>query len=150
MIVSLTAPDVDSAAGVDHDWDLLLVCAAGYILTSVGRIHQLFPQLELLHPAVVTGILAIAIYLHDSNAERRAVHLLTPTTKLIASLLFWMCLSVPLALRPGNSFTLVFDNFIKTALMSLIMAGSIRGIRDVERLAFAYFAAAVLYATVVI
>jgi O-antigen ligase len=69
---------------------------------------------------------------------------------VIAALLFWMCLSVPVALRPGNSFMLVFDNFAKTALMSLIAAGTVRGPRDVERLALTYFGAAVLYAAVVI
>jgi O-antigen ligase len=134
----------------DQRWDLLLVSIAGYMLTSVGRIHQLFPQLELLHPAVVTGIAAIGLYLHDSNDERRAADLMTPTTKLLAALLFWMCLAVPLALRPGNSFMVVFDNFVKTALMSFVTAAAVRGIRDVERLAFTYFTAAVVYAAVVI
>jgi O-antigen ligase len=140
----------DRAADVDRHWDLLLFCAAGYILTSVGRVHQLFPVIELIHPAAVTGVLAIATYLHDSHEERRAVHLMVATTKLLAVLLFWMILSVPGALRPGNSFNLVFDNFIKTVLMYLVIAGSVRGIRDVERLAFTYFMGAVLYAAVVL
>jgi len=142
--------DRRDSVDADQRWDLLLVSIAGYMLTSVGRIHQLFPQLELLHPAVVTGIAAIALYLHDSNDERRAADLMTPTTKLLAALLFWMCLAVPLALRPGNSFMVVFDNFVKTALMSFVTAAAVRGIRDVERLAFTYFTAAVVYAAVAI
>jgi O-antigen ligase len=131
-------------------WDLLLLCVAGFILTSVGRVHQLFPALEMVRPAVITGILAIGTYLYDSQEERRAVHVWGSTTKLLAALLFWMLLSVPSALRPGNSFNLVFDNFVKTALMYLVIAGSVRSIRDVERLAFTYLTGAVLYAAVVI
>ena len=37
----------------DRGWDLLLVCVAGYIATAVGRIHQLFPALQLLRPTFV-------------------------------------------------------------------------------------------------
>jgi O-antigen ligase len=140
----------DRTADADQHWDLLLFCAAGYILTSVGRIHQLFPAIELIHPAVITGVLAIGTYLYDSHEERRAAHLMVATTKLLAALLFWMVLSVPTALRPGNSFILVFDNFVKTVLMYLVIAGSVRGIRDVERLALTYFIGAVLYAAVVL
>lgn len=61
-----------------------------------------------------------------------------------------MMLSVPTALVFGNSFDLVFNNVIKTALMTLIVAGSVRGTRDVERLAFAYFLGAVLYSLVIV
>jgi O-antigen ligase len=50
----------------------------------------------------------------------------------------------------GNSFDLVFDNFIKTVLMYIVVAGAIRDVRDVERLAAAYLVAAAVYAAVVI
>jgi O-antigen ligase len=126
------------------------VCVAGYILTAVGRIHQLFAVLEPLHLAVVSGLLAIALFVLDSSEERRTHGLLGPTGKLFAALLLWMMLAVPGALRVGNSFDLVFDNFIKTALMFLIVAGSIRGMRDVERLAFVYLVGAAVYSGVVI
>ena len=42
----------------DQKWDLLLLCVAGYLLTSVGRVHQLFTTLELIRPATITGLLA--------------------------------------------------------------------------------------------
>src|SRR5437867_4179824 len=138
------------AHGSDLKWDPLLVWIAGYILTSVGRVHQLFSALEPLHPALLTGIVAIAIYLFDSLEERRSSHLLVPTTKYLVAFLIWMVLSVPAALHVGNSFALVFDNFVKTALMYLVVAASVRGIRDVERLAGVYLVAAVTYAGIVL
>jgi O-antigen ligase len=138
------------AAGADEKRDALLVGVAGYILTAVGRVHQLFVALEVIHVAVITGLLAIVLYAFDRHEERQARWVLVPTTKLLAALLFWMILSVSNALVVGNSFDLVFNNFIKTALMSIIVAASVRGMRDLERLAFVYFVGAVLYATVVI
>jgi O-antigen ligase len=134
----------------DEKWDPLLVCVAGYILTAVARVHQLFDALELIHVAVITGLLAIGLYVFDTHEERQTRLVLGPTTRLIGALIFWMILSVPNALVVGNSFDLVFNNFLKTALMSLIVAASIRGMRDVERLAFVYLVGAVLYSTVVI
>jgi putative inorganic carbon (hco3(-)) transporter len=130
--------------------DLLVVCLAGYILTAVGRVHQLFPALEVLRPAILTGLFAIALYALDRDPVRRLSHVLLPPMKWMGALLVWMVLSVPGALVVGTSFTVVFDNFIKTALMSLIIAASIRNVRDVERLAFTYFLGAVIYSAVVI
>jgi O-antigen ligase len=110
----------------------------------------LFATLEILHLAVVTGLLAIVLYVHDRHDERQASRVFVTTTGLIAVQLFWMILSVPGALVVANSFDLVFNNFVKTALMSLIVAASVRSVRDVERLAFVYLVAAVVYSTVII
>jgi O-antigen ligase len=131
-------------------WDLLLLCLAGYILTSVGRVHQLFPVLETLRPAIITGLLAIALYLFDLQGNRRPRLVWTATTKWLVVLFVWMALSVPGALIRGYSFDLVFDNFLKTVLMYVITMGAIRGVRDVERLTGAYLIGAAAYAVVVL
>jgi O-antigen ligase len=138
------------AQAVDLQWDGLLLCIAGYILMSVGRVHQLFSVLEPLRLAILTGILATVIYLLDPQEHRRAAHVIGPTTTYLVAFLIWMVLSVPGSLRAGNSFDLLFDNFIKTVLMYFIVAASIRGTRDVERLTLAYLVAATIYAAVVI
>jgi O-antigen ligase len=44
----------------------------------------------------------------------------------------------------------VLDNFLKTVVMFFVIAGAARGFRDVERLALSYFAAATVYAAVVV
>lgn len=142
-----------SAAPADSSapkWDLLLVCIAGYILTSVGRVHQLFPGFQVLRPAILTGVIAIGLYLVDGHAQRRSARLKVPTTKYLIAFLVWMMLSVPGSLWTGNSFDLVFASFIKTVIMYLIIAGSVRGVRDVERLAVVYLISATVYAGVVL
>jgi len=144
------ASSVDPAHAPDLKWDLLILCIAGYLLTSVGRVHQLFPTLEFFRPTILTGALAIGIYLLDRRVERRPHHLFLPTTKWLLAFLVWMILAVPGALRAGNSFDLVFDNFVKTVLMYLVVVGAVRGVCDVERLGAVYLAAATVYASVVI
>jgi O-antigen ligase len=131
-------------------WDLLLACVAGYILIAVGRVHQLFPALEGLRPAILTGLLAIGLYVMDRAASRRLARIWVLPTKSVLALFAWMVLSVPGSLWPGNSFSLVFDNFAKTALMYVVVAGAVRDVHDVERLAAAYLAGATIYAGVVL
>src|SRR5262245_38076722 len=144
------APAAAALDGTTLKWDALLVCVAGYILTSVGRIHQLFGALEAIHAAAIMGLLAVVLWLMDRRPERKARVLRGATTRLGALLLFWMILSVTGALVLGTSFDLVFNNFIKTALMSVIVAASVRTTRDVERLALVYLAGAMVYTAVVL
>ncbi len=139
-----------AAAGADEGWDLLLVSVSAYILVAVGRVHQLFPALQVVRPAILAGLLALLLYVIDRRAIRRSELLWVGPTKCLLALLAWMVLSVPWALVPGNSFTLVFDNFIKTVLMYLVVVGAVRYIRDIERLAAAYVASATVYAAVVL
>ena len=49
-----------------------------------------------------------------------------------------------------NSFDLVINNFLKTLVMFFVVAGSVRGPRDIERLLWIYFLSATLYAAVVL
>jgi O-antigen ligase len=128
----------------------LILCVAAYVLTAVGRIHQLFEALEALHLAVISGLLAIGLYVLDGSPERRAALVRGRTTAFVAALLVWMAMSVPFALSTGASVDLVFNNLIKTAIMSFVVAGSVRRPRDVERLALVYFSSAVIYSLVVI
>jgi len=137
-------------AAPDAKWDFLLLSVAGYILTAVGRVHQLFPALEVLHPAILTGLFAMGCYLIDRRADRSSARLWVDTTRWLMALFVWMILSVPGGINRGYSFDLVFGNFIKTVLMYFVIAGAVRGGRDVERLAAVYLLGAALYAGVVL
>lgn len=146
---TLALADPPSSVARTAGWDPLLLSVAAYVLTSVGRIHQLFGMLEALHLAALAGLFAVALYVFDGRPERRAALVAGPTATLVALLLVWMMLSVTFALSTGASFDLVFNNFLKTALMSFVVAGSVRRVDDVARLALVYFAGAVIYAAIV-
>src|SRR2546427_7913397 len=64
----------------DRYWDLLLVCVAVYIATTVGRVHQLFPLLLPLKPAFAAALLAVGLYLLQQSGQRRIHRLRSPTT----------------------------------------------------------------------
>lgn len=130
-------------------WDLLVLCLSGFILTSVARIHQLFPALELLRPVTLTGVLAIALCFIDRVPRRRIGALQIPATRYLFALVVWMALSVPGALWPGGAFT-TFVDFAKTALIYLVIVIAVRSVRDVERLTLVYFLGAVIFAAVVL
>jgi O-antigen ligase len=132
-------------ADAESRWDPLLICAAVYLLAAVGRVHEVVTPLALLHPAILGGVFAIGLYLVDRHEARRTRLVWLPTAKYLVVLVVWMVLSVPGALVIGNSFDLVFNNFLKTVLMVFVMAGAARGRRDVERLALAYLAGATVY-----
>ena len=127
-----------------------MLCIAGYVLVAVGRVHQLFPIVGAFRPAILMGALAIVLFFRDLSGVRRLHWVMLPTTRFVIALLVWIALSTPGAIVRGTSFDLLFGNFIKTFLMFLVIAAGVRGIRDVERIAMAYFASAAIYAAVVL
>jgi O-antigen ligase len=143
--VPATTPRARSAG-----WDLLLVCVAVYLAMAVGRVHQLFPMLEPLKPTRVAAALAVCLYVLQQSGPRRVELLRSAAMTCLLGLLLWAALSVPGALNQGGAFHFLTDSFVKTVLMSVVLAGSVRSVRDLERLIFVYFAVTVVYAAVVV
>src|SRR2546423_1767640 len=85
-------------------WDLLLVCVAVYIATSIGRVHQLFPILLPLKPALLSAVMAIGLFVLDKGRQRRLALLRSRSTTCLLGLLVWSALSVPAALNQGLAF----------------------------------------------
>jgi O-antigen ligase len=145
-----SAPAQPATSTSDRAWDPLLLCVAAYLLTAVGRVHELFPVLAVIRPALATGLLSIVLYGMDRRSARRWHWISRGPTPWLLGLAAWMVLSIPGALIPGQSFDHVIFGFSKTLVMALLLACAIRGPRDVERLAGIVFWAAALYSTVVI
>lgn len=131
-------------------WDALLICVAGYVADAVGRLQSLFPMLRPLKPALICAAGATILYLVQQAGLRRFAALRSRTTTAVLLLLVWAVLSVPAALNEGAAFFFVTGFFVKTVLLYLLVAGTVRVARDVERLALVYFGAAVLYSTIVL
>jgi O-antigen ligase len=129
---------------------MLLVCLAAYILFAVGRIHQVFPALDVVRPVALTGALAIAFLAFDQRGDRRLNLVTRGTGRWLLALLAWMALSIPTSLVLSESFGQVVGNFSKTVVIFFVVAAAVRGGRDLERLAGAYLFGAVLYAGVVL
>jgi len=130
-------------------WDLLLVCVAVYIATAVGRLHDLFPVLGYLKPALVSTALGVGVYALQQRGQRNPVRLRSPVTTCVLGLLLWSALSVPGALNQGIAFQ-SWTNLVQTMIMALLVAGSVRSPRDVERLCLVYFVVTVVYTAVIL
>jgi len=130
-------------------WDLLLVCVAVYVATAVGRVHELFPVLGYLKPALVASALALGLYALQQGGQRRIARLRSPATTCLLALLLWSAFSVPAALNQGLAFQ-SWLNLAQTIVMCLLVAGSVRNPRDVERLGLVYFGVTVVYTVVVL
>ena len=140
-----------TACGVSAPpWDLLLVCVAVYVATAVGRVNALFPVLLPLRPLLVAAVLAVALYMLQQSGVRRVDRLRSPTTACLLALLLWTALSVPGALNQGVAFQALTDHVAKSVIMCLVLAGSVRSVRDVERLSLVYFGVTVVYAAVML
>ena len=128
----LAAPSAQpTTSTIDREWDLLLACIAGFVLTAVGRIHELFPALNVVRPAMATGLLSIILLSLDGQSIRRWRLISTGTTTWLVALLIWAVLSVPGALSAGRSFDYVTEEFGKTVVMAIVLACAVRGGRDV-------------------
>lgn len=130
-------------------WDLLLACVALFIATAVGRVHDLFPVLGYLKPALMSTALGLGLYALQQRGQRHLVRLRSPVTTCVLGLLLWGALSIPGALNQGIAFQ-TWTNLAQTVVMGLLVAGSIRGPRDVERLGLIYFSVTVIYTGVVL
>src|SRR5207247_6419522 len=101
----------------DRRWDPLLVAVAAYLLTAVGRVHQLFAFLTPLHPALAAAASAIGLWLWDTRRVRRAGPTLAlPTTRFVLGLALWMALSVTGALWQGGGVETVLEFAVSSAL----------------------------------
>lgn len=155
-VLSFTAPMTPpegwpAQPAPDRRWNFLLVCVALYILTSVGRVHQLFSWLEPLHLALLSAGAAIAYLLLSNSGPRRIAPVLRfVTTRVVLGITVWMALSIPGALWPGGALHLLLDQFAKAAAMFVVIASAVRGPKDVERLTFVYLAGVTIYAAILL
>ena len=130
-------------------WDLLLGCVALYVATAVGRVHELFPVLGYFKPALLATGLGLGLYALQQRGMRNVGRLRSRATSCVVGLVVWSALTVPGALNQGLAFQ-SWTNLAQTILMCLLVAGSVRTPRDVERLGLVYFAVTVVYTAIVL
>jgi probable O-glycosylation ligase (exosortase A-associated) len=130
-------------------WDLLLVSVAIYIAASVGRIHDLFPILAPLKPALLATCAAVSLLLLQQNGRRRIALLRSRITTCLIGLVVWGALAVPFALTGGVAMHFWID-FARAVVMCLVLAASVRTAGDLERLGLVYFGVTVVYTAVIL
>jgi O-antigen ligase len=130
--------------------DYLMIALSLMTLTYVWRIQDLFPIIGKFSPALLFTGVAIALWVADGDPRRRVTLIFTPTLKLLIGILVLMLLSIPGSLWPGNSVRFMYQDFGLTFVFMLMIAASIRGIRDLEWFGLVHLAGATLYSAVVL
>ncbi|HEY2897170.1 MAG TPA: O-antigen ligase family protein [Gemmatimonadaceae bacterium] len=129
--------------------DRLMRAVALVLFTYVWRLQDAFPILGKLQlPAL--AVFAALIYFRQTKQPARRVRLIKgPTTKLVVALMVIMTIGVPFSLWPSHSATFVFKGMLPNALFLLLVATSVRSIRDVEWYALVNLYGALVYTTVI-
>jgi O-antigen ligase len=120
------------------------------ILIYVWRIQDLFPILSKIQVPILCSLAALSLFVVQGHASRALSALRTPILIVAAFILVWMVVSVPGSVYQGMSFRYIVGDHIKTFLMMVMIAASIRVFADVERLVFAFLLGAGIYCVLVL
>ncbi len=142
-------PSVVASTPVDK-WDPLLVSVGLLVAFSIGRLQLVVHQLNGLHSLFVIGAVAVALYTLDPAPARAVRWSMRKPTLLLLALCAWMVLGLPTSILVHQSLSFLVNNFSKTVLIFLVVAGCVRSLRDVERIAWCYFMAVVVYAAFIL
>lgn len=140
-------PGMPADQSTPQPWDPLLICTAGYILTSVARIQAIFPPLAAVRPALLFAAAGLLAYLFAGQRGPRALRAMRhPLAYLSLFVLFWATFSVPLALLPSRALAFLLDVLYKVGILFVLCAAAVRNLHDVRRLLLVYVIGAGVFA----
>jgi O-antigen ligase len=119
------------------------------LFTYVWRLQDAFPFLGKAQLPALAMLAALIYYASTKHPIRRARLIKGPTLKLVVALTVIMAVGVPFSLWQGHSATFVFKGMLPNVLFLVLVATSVRTIRDVEWFALVNLYGALVYTTVV-
>jgi O-antigen ligase len=119
------------------------------LFTYVWRLQDAFPFLGKAQLPLLAMLTALIYYASTKHPIRRARLIKGPTLKLVVALTVIMAIGVPFSLWVGHSATFVLKGMLPNVLFLVLVATSVRTIRDVEWFALVNLYGALVYTTVV-
>ena len=119
-------------------WDVLLFCTAVYILTAVGRMHQLYAPIEALKPLIIFAALGLFSFFADKTASRKLKLLQDPTSKAVRFIMIWATVGAPFGIYLTKSILYLRAEAYPVGVLFLLVAASVRDLHDVRRLLYVY------------
>lgn len=148
----------DGAAGVAQPgaplpekrlrWDALLVALAVLVSTQVWRVQDLFPKLALPGLPVLATVVALLLFFLDRDPRRRVHGVNQAVLRTVLGLLVWVGLSVPRSLYPRLSLEFLLIDYLRSVLLMVLIAASVRGLADVRRFAWLQVLGVTLFSAV--
>ena len=139
-----------AAAAARLSWDALHVALSLLIALQVWRVHELFPSLAVHGlPVLATGV-ALALFLLGPDLTRRLADLNTSLVWTVFGIVILMTLSIPGSLYPGGSTSFLFKDYLRSVILMLLVAASIRGMTDLRRYAWLQLGGVTLFSAVIV
>lgn len=127
-------------------WDLVLLSTAALILISVGRLHAFVPGLAAIRPGLILTLLSMGALALNMRGPRKLKHLKSPLAFLMVFFVAWAIAGAPFALYPGRAVGYLFDQFLREAVVIVIITAAIRDLTDLKRIVAVFAFAAVTFA----
>jgi hypothetical protein len=111
-----------------------------FILTvlTISRVHQHYPILEKFRPALLLFLASVVYaYLNPRYLTRTNVFGVWPT-RITAMLGVWSCLTAAFGISLGASAIFILSTYVKVLVYGVLIAVSIRHVRDLFTFVWAY------------
>ncbi|HEV7703052.1 MAG TPA: O-antigen ligase family protein [Gemmatimonadaceae bacterium] len=129
--------------------DKLMRAVALMLFTYVWRLQDAFPILGKMQLPAIALLAALMYYLSNKQPSRRLRLIRGPTWNLVVALTVIMAIGVPFSLWVGHSATFVLKGMLPNVFFLLLVATSVRSIRDIEWYALVNLYGALVYTTVI-
>jgi O-antigen ligase len=118
--------------GTGASWGLIFMLL--YAAVSVGRIQELIPALAPMRLGLITGGLALFVWLKAPGSLAEKIPIAHPVVRDVMILLGLGLLTIPLGVWPGHSLEFLVGVYLKTVLLFLLVIYWCRSLDDVRRL----------------
>lgn len=125
--------------------DLLLYALTLMVWTYVWRIQDLSSAVGALKPNLTSVALSIGLLAIARHPARRLAHVRTPILVCGLALLGLAALGIPASLYPSRSASYLLRGQVPNIVIMVMLAASVRGVRDLEWLALANLLGACAY-----
>ncbi len=120
--------------------DLLRIAIFLVVFLSIGRMHQHYPILGMLRPALLLVGLATALALMKPRVLSREPLFKTWQAKMVAAIGVVAFISAPFGISLGGSAVFILSDYWKTLLICFLIIAAVRHARDLMVFSWAFVA----------
>ena len=131
-------------------WDLLQLAVFAAVLLQVWRVQDLVHVLDYPGVPIAVGLVPLALYGLNRDPRRSLRLFRHPLVRVACGLLLLVILSIPGSLYPLLSVDFLLKDFVRSIILMIVVAASIRDTADVERYAWLQLAGATLICALVL
>lgn len=131
-------------------WGALQVSVAVVVLLQVWRVHELFPELAIHGLPILTTVVAVTLFALSKDLGRQLRALNHPIVRTGVGIVLLVALSVPGSLYPGLSMSFLMKDYVRSVLLMVLVAASVRGLADLRRFAWVQLAGVTLFSAVIV